>query len=125
MLQSLLSRIGKIPKFCNLVTNFRLNTIVNSDRIVILEKGEVVEFDSPRKLFKVCTITRLSNNLPLEKRLILSKFGGGEQRLWRAEGRIGRQIYWNKFLNFSRVRNLHFRIHVTPRKLLSVCIRRI
>ena len=75
MLQSLQSRIGKFHNFSNFVINCRLNTIVNSDRIVILEKGEVVEFDSPRTLFKVGTISRIFNNLLLEKRLILSKFG--------------------------------------------------
>ena len=31
----------------------RLNTIIHSDRIVILEKGKVVEFDSPAVLINV------------------------------------------------------------------------
>ena len=34
----------------------RLNTIIHSDRIVILEKGKVVEFDSPAVLINVSDI---------------------------------------------------------------------
>lgn len=30
----------------------RINTILDSDRVVVLERGEVVEFDSPLKLIK-------------------------------------------------------------------------
>ena len=48
--------------------NFRLNTNVSSDRIVILEKGEVVEFDSPKTLFKVCLIINTFNEVPVQKK---------------------------------------------------------
>ncbi|KAL2137454.1 hypothetical protein VTI28DRAFT_9638 [Corynascus sepedonium] len=43
------------PLFSNrtiITVAHRINTIMDSDRVVVLEKGEVVEFDTPAELIK-------------------------------------------------------------------------
>ena len=32
----------------------RLKTIINSDRVIVMERGKVVEFDSPKRMLQVC-----------------------------------------------------------------------
>jgi ABC-type multidrug transport system fused ATPase/permease subunit len=43
------------PLFANrtiVTVAHRINTIMDSDRVVVLEKGEVVEFDTPKELVR-------------------------------------------------------------------------
>jgi ATP-binding cassette, subfamily C (CFTR/MRP), member 1 len=43
------------PLFANrtiITVAHRINTIMDSDRVVVLEKGEVVEFDTPAELIR-------------------------------------------------------------------------
>ena len=72
----------------------RLNTIIHSDRIVILEKGKVVEFDSPAVLINVShslchlyeviiTIVSTYHDIVSAKRFILPKSGSSKQKFSR------------------------------------------
>ena len=72
----------------------RLNTIIHSDRIVILEKGKVVEFDSPAVLINVShclcrhcdvmiTLHLLITKIFSAKRFILPKSCGSKQKFSR------------------------------------------
>ncbi|KAH6984873.1 P-loop containing nucleoside triphosphate hydrolase protein [Ilyonectria sp. MPI-CAGE-AT-0026] len=52
---ALLQDTLRSPLFANrtiITVAHRLNTILDSDRVVVLDKGEVVEFDTPSELFK-------------------------------------------------------------------------
>ena len=65
----------------------RLNTIIHSDRIVILEKGKVVEFDSPAVLINVshslCRLYEVIITIVSAKRFILPKSGSSKQKFSR------------------------------------------
>ena len=51
----LLQATLRSPMFANrtiITVAHRINTIMDSDRVVVLDKGEVVEFDTPQELIK-------------------------------------------------------------------------
>lgn len=47
------STIRKQFKKCTVITvAHRLNTILDSDRVMVLDAGSITEYDTPRKLFE-------------------------------------------------------------------------
>ncbi|KAL3282150.1 hypothetical protein HHI36_005345 [Cryptolaemus montrouzieri] len=63
-------KIEELFKSCTVITvAHRLNTVMNSDRIIVMNNGEIVEFDTPQNL--------LENNEGLFHRMVLQENSSG------------------------------------------------
>lgn len=47
---------NEFAKMTVLTIAHRLNTIVDYDRVAVLDKGEIAEFDAPLQLYKYATV---------------------------------------------------------------------
>ena len=46
----------KLPKVTKLIIAQRISSIENSDKVIVMDKGRIVAFDTPKKLLKTCDI---------------------------------------------------------------------
>jgi ABC-type multidrug transport system fused ATPase/permease subunit len=51
-LDEMLQKLIKMKECTVLVIAHRINTIIYSDKILVVDKGEIAEFDSPKNLIK-------------------------------------------------------------------------